>query len=241
MASSAIDLIANVIGAAYISLLGLANSASGIPFVGSVIANGIRAIAFKIPGIITGLAQLKVALQRLGDGVDINALIPRVIWDLANYAYNLISFITDPLPKIRQYIQWLYPQVMEFLNNPLAWVVNVVRNLSGIPVQLLTDAFGFIVNVVNTALGVLLAFKSDPIGFIRSAVDQLFPVLRVLSSNPIAWLDNLLLSRFPFLGLFFADPIGYIVESFITGIERLMDRYRDRLIKLFETILNAIF
>jgi len=241
VASSAIDLIANVIGAAYIALLGLANSASGIPFVGSYIANGIRGIAFQIPGIITGLAQLKVALQRLGDGVDIHSLIPGIIWDLANYAHNLISFITDPLPKIRNYIQWLYPQVMEFLANPLAWVVNVIRNFSGIPIQLLTNAFGFIMDVVNTALGVLLAFKADPIGFIRNAINQLFPIVQLLSSNPIAWLDNLLLSRFPFLGLFFADPIGYIVESFITGLERLMDKYRDRLIKLFETVLTRIF
>lgn len=159
---------------------------------------------------------------------------------LMYYADDLVSFIRWPSEWIRGAISERWSNGVKFLNDPVAYVIETLVSYTGFDYDFVFNPFARIRSIADSILGALREIRNDPDGWIIRKINSLYPAVIAFLRDPDGWLIQKIYARFPVLSSFMQDPDTFIVEKFIAYIERVWDRYRDRLAKIAENILNSL-
>lgn len=160
---------------------------------------------------------------------------------LLSYADDLISFIQYADEWIADAIRKSFPGLYEVAKDPIAWVLEVIYNYTGLDIDFVDDPRRVIRNIVNSLIGDIQDILQNPIGWIANQLENIIPDFWRFIYDARGWVRDRVEDEFPFLISFLRDPDGYIENKLVNFLEDIADTYRDRAIKLFEKILQAIF
>lgn len=170
-----------------------------------------------------------------------NITVDNVIGELIRYADDLISFIRYPFEFIGDTIRDFYRAVYDFQSDPVSYVLEIIYNYTGLSYDFIHRPLDYISNIVDNALGSLRTIARDPEGWVFDQVDNWIPDFRLLIYDAAEWVKRRIDERFPLLDDFLRDPDGFLQDRLVNFLDAIADRYRDRAIKLFEKVLDAIF
>lgn len=161
--------------------------------------------------------------------------------DLMRYADDLISFIRYPFEFIADIIRDNLPALRDFQSDPVSYVLEILYRYTGLSYDFIHRPLDAISNAIDNALGDLRRIAGDPAGWLFDQIDNWIPDFRTLVYAPAEWVKRRIEERFPLLDDFLRDPDEFLQDRLVTFLDTIADRYRDRAIKLFEKVLDAIF
>lgn len=163
------------------------------------------------------------------------------IRDLMRYADDLISFIRYPFEFIGDTIRTYYRVLYDFQRDPVSYVLEIIYTYTGLSYDFIHNPLRYISDLVDNALGNLRYIARDPEAWLFDKIDNWIPDFRTLIISPSEWVKRRIDERFPLLDDFLRDPDNFLQDRLVTFLDAIADRYRDRAIKLFEKVLDAIF
>lgn len=161
--------------------------------------------------------------------------------NLLYYLDDLLSLVQDFEYNVLKAIKSRYPDAYKFITDPIEYILETLYRYTGLGYDFIHNPRGVIDGIIKSALKDVMVLIDRPYDYFINAIAHANPNLYRLIIDPDAWLTNWFNAFMPALRQFVSDPDGYVIEHFMNGIEGLLDRYIQRIMKLFERILNAIF
>lgn len=164
-----------------------------------------------------------------------------VLGDLVRYADDLISFIRNPFDWIADAIRDNFPVLRQILNDPVSFVLETIYRYTGLDIDFVDDPRRAIRETIRDVLGDVLEIANNPLTWIQDRLIDIIPDFGQFIYDARGWVRNKIEDEFPLVIQFLNDPDGFIEDKLLQFIESLSDKYLDRVLKIGEKILNAIF
>lgn len=171
---------------------------------------------------------------------DVTPTIPNLS-TLLYYLDDLLSLVKDFGYAVWQAIRNRFPTLYNFNIDPVSYILETIYRYTGLSYDFVHNPRGAIASMIYDALGDVRNLLLNPYVYIVNKLTLGNPLLQLLLLQPSLWLRREINILFPQWELFANNPTDYIVDAFILGIERLVDRYGLRLAKVAEKIISAIF
>lgn len=160
---------------------------------------------------------------------------------LLQWADDLIAFIQEPDEWISDVIKSMFPGLRNFLHDPVEWLLESLYRYTGLSIDFIDDPIRVIENLIDNAIRDVRSIIQDPTGWLFEMLDNVIPDFWRFVYDARGWVRRHVEDEFPFIISFLQDPDGFIEDKLINFLDGIADRYRDRAIKLFEKVLDAIF
>ena len=170
-------------------------------------------------------------------------LVPDVpnLSTLLYYLDDLLSLVRDFFSYLRNGLRQYFPALFNFNLDPVSYILETIYKFTGLTYAFIHNPNLVITALINAALGDVRNLILNPYNYIVGRLTFGNPLLELLLLQPGLWLRRELNILFPGWERFISNPTDFILETFITGLENLLNRYTARLVKLAEAIINAIF
>lgn len=239
----------------YYALRSLASVLSGVRSTITSAANAIRNVWLLgdnlytwLSSIATNVGLVVTAVQRMADDwlsvynelKNAGTYVPGLSL-LLYYLDDLLSLIRDFGYVVGQTLRARFPILYNFSLDPVSYVLEILYRYTGLSYNFVHNPAATITSIVLSSIGDLRNLITNPYAYIIGKLTQGNPRLYYLFISPATWLRLILSELSPTLMQFIDDPAAYIVDAFINGVERFLDRYGRRLAKVAEKIINAMF
>lgn len=160
---------------------------------------------------------------------------------LLYYLDDFVSLVIDFPYHVLQALKARFPDGWKFIDDPIAYILETLYRYTGLSYEFIHNPLRVIDRMISAAIGDIRNFLSDPWGYILAIIWRSNPTLYNLMIDPDGFLLGWIFRNLPQIEAFLRDPDGFIVDHFIDSLERILDLYETRLLKLGERLLNSIF
>lgn len=161
--------------------------------------------------------------------------------ELMRYADDLISFIRYPFDWILDSIRDNLPDLYAIARDPIAWLLETITRYTGIDWDFLDSPTRWLRDRLREIIGDVLDIARDPRAWLTNWLASIIPDWFEFIYDARRWVRMRIEDEFPDLVLFLRDPDRFLLDKFLDYLDLLADRYRERVIKLAEKIIGAIF
>ncbi len=237
----ALRTLASYLNGVRSDIFGMAVAIQRIWLIGDNLYSWFASIAARMGATVSYVYQL--ADSWLSVYHQLLNLVPDVpnLSQLLFYLDDLISLVRDFAYAVGQAIRQRFPALYNFNLDPVAYILETIYRFTGLSYDFVHNPRGVIANMIVDALGDVRNLILNPYVYIVNKLTLGNPLLQLLLLRPDLWLRRELNILFPSWEQFISNPTDFILETFITGLERLLARYVVRLVKIAETIIDVIF
>jgi hypothetical protein len=161
--------------------------------------------------------------------------------ELIRYADDLISFIRYPFDWILDAIRAHYPEFQKIARDPISYILETIYRYTGLSYTFVHNPKSVVRDWINEMLGDVIEIARNPRAWLIDKLDDIFPAFYRLITDARGWVRDRIEEEFPGVIEFMRDPDDFIENAIIEALERLADKYLQRVIKIGEKVLQAIF
>lgn len=161
--------------------------------------------------------------------------------DLLRYADDLISFIRNPFEWIADSIRDHFPELYKIAQDPIEWVLETIYKYTGFDIEFVDNPRRVIEGIIHRIAGDIIDIARNPFGWVHDILDNIIPDFGKFVYDARGWVIEKIEQEYPFVISFLRDPDGFIEDKLVQFFERFADDYKDKAVKITETILNRIF
>jgi phage-related protein len=238
---SLIASVATKIYNAGITLVQLGATINGVYLIGGALAYPFFVIGSNVAIAGANLGVMapqwdnfyNMVITQLGD----NPIIKSLIY----WGQQLINFISNPKPIIRNILHELFPRLEELFVGTVAFLRPYIQTLLDVLIPWWRDLQTKIITFLGEWVQDWNTFRANPARWVYDRLRSFSGMLGALLLDPENWLRDRIRTTYPDVWSFIQDPKGFILLKLVEALELFFDRYLVRLMKITEKILSAIF
>lgn len=163
------------------------------------------------------------------------------IRDLLRYADDLISLILHPFDWIADTIQNYFPDLFRFMQDPIANVLEIITRYTGLDWDFLDSPLQWVQDKIRDLAGEAIEISRDPIRWLQDRLAEIIPDWWDFIHDARLWVRKRIEEEFPDLIAFLRDPDDFLEDKLLLFLDRFQSKYRNRVVKIAEKIIDVIF
>lgn len=223
------------------TFLGIQNATRNVFVIGQYLSSWFGTLAAVCGFLESAAEDIAAEWWTFYNWITHNSGIGDDLQDLLSYASQLIQFIRFPGSFLWNVIRNNLPALYSFQDDPISYVLEIIYRYTGLTYDFIHNPFAVIRNVVDASLGSFRYILDNPDGWLFDKVGGWVHDFQTFVYNPGEWVRRRIDEQYPLLDDFLRDPQAFLQEQLLSFLDAIADRYRDRAIRIFEKVLNAIF